>query len=146
MCSIFAFWGLDSYHAEVQITCVLFISLLLWHASCRCSLQMTCFVVVTWYLRVFQVMFINSTLKKFCLHRGLKLHSTFVDEIMFTWYFFKLEEQIGQSQLITLVFFTILSFDHKYLFVFVGFIVLVIMNPCQCSMVISGFLLLVQVL
>jgi hypothetical protein len=62
---------------------------------------------------------------------------------MITQYFFKLEEQIGQPYWPS---------SHSFLlvinvfFVFASFIVLVIMNLCQWSLVIGGFVLLVQAL
>jgi hypothetical protein len=98
---------------EVRITCVSFISLLLWHASSKCFFQHGTFLV-------FQVVFIGFALREFCLHKELK-------EIMITHYFFKLKDQIGQPHWPPSQFF---SFGHTCFFIFASFIVLVIMNLC----------------
>ncbi len=97
----------------------------------------------TWYLLVFQVVFISFALREFCLRKELKLHSMSNKEIMITHNFFRLKEQIGQPHWPFSQFF---SFGHKCLFVFASLIVLVIMNLCQWSLVIHGFVLLVQAL
>jgi len=84
----------------------------------------------TWYLIVFQVVFIDFVLRELCLHEELKLHSISSTKIMITHNFFRLKEQIGQPHWPFPQFF---SFGHKCLFVFASLIVLVIMNLCQWS-------------
>jgi hypothetical protein len=86
-------------------------------------------------------MFIGFALRELCLHKELKSHSIFGKEIMITHNFLRLKGQIGQPHWPSSQFF---SFGHKCLFVFASLIVLVIMNLCQWSLVISGFVLLVQ--